>query len=323
MIPHAWALGAFGIPVILAIDGLLAVLVKRFARRHPLSPLSWLLFGTVAITVIDLCTGARLQQSSVLGYSPHTAARFTGIGNAAFAALAATAVLWAASHVAYAPRRSEAWLGAACVCAVVVFVDGAPVLGSDVGGILTFVPVFGLLFYVMAGRRVSLRSVITAGVATVLLLAAATGLDLLRPAESRSHLGRFVSSANGDDSTFSTTIGRKVSTNLRVLSGSFWKWVVPIIVIVLLYFLIVQRGWERDMPPRSPLRAGVIGALFAGMLGFAVNDSGTVVAAIVFVYLGPYITLLTLAREVSDAPSTAPPFIAERTPANRLAASSP
>ena len=42
--------------------------------------------------LVDVATGARLQMSSVLGYSPHTAGRYTGIGNTAFAVLAATAI---------------------------------------------------------------------------------------------------------------------------------------------------------------------------------------------------------------------------------------
>ena len=299
MIPNAWVLGPFGALVMLALDLAIVALARR-ARRHPLSPLSWILFATVAINVIDLCSGAALQQSSILGYSPHTAARFTGIGNAAFAALASTSILWAAIHVQYAPRRSEALIGAGLVCGVVLVVDGAPFLGSDVGGILTLVPVFGLLFFVMAGRALRVKPVLLAGVATLAALAAAAGLDYLRPADSRTHLGRLVAAMLGDDggsSTFMTTVSRKIATNIRVFTGSFWTWIVPIIAVVLLFFLVVQRGWERDIPRGTALRAGVVAALLCGLLGFAANDSGTVVTALVFVYLGPFVTLLALQRD--------------------------
>ena len=103
--------------------------------------------------------------------------------------------------------------------------------------------------------------------------------------------------ADGDgQSTLATTIGRKLTTNIRVFSGSFWTWIVPVIAIVLLFFLVLQRGWNRDLPPRSALRAGVVASLVAGLVGFAVNDSGTVVAALVFVFLGPFVTLLALER---------------------------
>ena len=297
MIPYAWNLGPFGGLVMIGIDVAIVKLARR-ARRHPLSALSWILFATAALNVIDLSTGAHLQQASVLGYSPHTAARFTGIGNAAFAALASTTILWAAIHVQYAPRRREALWGAGAFCAVVFFTDGAPMLGSDVGGILTLVPVFGLLLFVMSGRQLRPRIVAYAGLATGGVLAIATGLDLLRPASSRTHLGRLVTDIRtGGDNTFLTTVGRKLSTNIRVFSGSFWTWIVPVIAIVLLYFLVIQRGWEYDMPRGSALRAGVVAALLCGLLGFAVNDSGTVVTALVFVYMGPFITLLALRRD--------------------------
>ncbi len=299
MLPNAWLLGPFGALVMIALDLAIVALARR-ARRHPLSPLSWILFATVAINVIDLSSGAALQQSSILGYSPHTAARFTGIGNAAFAALASTSVLWSAIHVQYAPRTREALFGAGLVCGVVLVVDGAPFLGSDVGGILTLVPVFGLLLYVMSGRALRAKPVIFAGVATLTALAAAAGLDYQRPADSRTHLGRLVAAMLGDEpgsSTFMTTVSRKIATNIRVFTGSFWTWIVPIIAIVLLFFLVVQRGWERDIPRGTALRAGVVAALLCGLLGFAANDSGTVVTALVFVYLGPFVTLLALQRD--------------------------
>ena len=299
MIPHAWVLGPFGGPVMIAVDIVMVMLAQR-ARRHPLSPLSWILFATVAVNVVDVCSGAALQQSSILGYSPHTAARFTGIGNAAFAALASTCVLWSAIHVHYAPRRREALIGAALVCGVVLVADGAPFLGSDVGGILTLVPVFGLLLYVMSGRALRLQPILLAGVATVAALAVAAGLDYQRPAGARTHLGRLIAAMRGDDtgsSTFLTTLSRKLATNVRVFTGSFWTWIVPIIAIVLLFFLIVQHGWERDISRGTALRAGVVAALLCGLLGFAVNDSGSVVTALVFVYLGPFITLLALQRD--------------------------
>ncbi len=308
MIPHTWSLGVFGSPAIIVLD-LLLVRLALTRKRHVLSPLSWILFGTAALMVIDLCTGAHLQHSSVLGYSPHTAARFTGIGNAAFAALASTTVLWSAIHVEFSPRRREALLGAGAFCGVVFLADAAPMLGADVGGILTMVPVFGLLLFVLSGRRLNVRSLAIAGMATLVVLALATALDLTRPPESRTHLGRFVADiGTGGENTFITTISRKLATNVRVFTGSFWTWIVPVIAIVLLFFLVMQRGWDRELRHRDALRVGVVASLLCGLLGFAVNDSGTVVTALVFVFLGPLITLLALTRD--DVPTVVQPYVA-------------
>jgi hypothetical protein len=295
-IPGVAALGGGGIVVLVAIVVAIVALAGR-ARRHALSPLSWILAATVALLCLDVATGARLQTSSLLGYSLHTAARFTGLGNTAFATLAATTVLLGAIHVAYAPRRREAVLAVACLYAFVVVIDGAPNLGSDVGGILTLVPVFGLTLLVLSGRRITARALVIAGAVTVVALALATGIDLLRPASTRTHLGRLVTEIGTDGfGALTTTMSRKLAVNFRTYRSP-WSWTVVIIAVYMLYVLGWARGWRDLLPPRSALRAGIVGTLAAGLVGYAVNDSGVVVTAVVFVYLGPFLTLLALARE--------------------------
>jgi hypothetical protein len=91
-----------------------------------------------------------------------------------------------------------------------------------------------------------------------------------------------------------TIVQRKTATNLRVLRATIWAWMVPIITVFVLYLLVWQRRWAELLPPKSPRRAGAIAALAAGLLGFAVNDSGVIVTAMVFVYIGPFMTLLAL-----------------------------
>jgi hypothetical protein len=275
------------------VIALAIALVASLARRRPLAPLSWICGATIAVLVLDVATGARLQVSSVLGYSPHTAARYIGFGNTAFAVLTACAVVLGALHVHHAPRRREALVTVSALFVVVLVADVWPTLGADVGGVLTMVPVFGLMLVVMSGRRISVRTLAIAAVATVAVLALVTAADLLRPAEDRTHLGRFVADI-GDDGSFASTIQRKWSTNVRLLGRTIWTWMVPIAAGFMVYVLVVARGWQRLLPSGSALRAGVIGTLFAGILGWLVNDSGVVVSALVFVYIGPYLTLLAL-----------------------------
>jgi hypothetical protein len=304
-VPNASALGGTGIVLLLGIDALIVVVALR-ARRHPLSPLSWILAGTVALLSLDVATGARLQTSSLLGYSLHTAARFTGLGHTAFAALASTTVLLGAIHLRYAPRRREALVAVACLFAFVILIDGAPSLGSDVGGILTLVPVFGLTMVVLSGRRISRRALLVAGAVTFVALTVATGIDLLRPAATQTHLGRLVHDVARDGpSAFTTTVSRKLSVNFRSYKSP-WSWTIVILSLYMLYVLGWTRGWARLLPPRSPLRAGIVGALAIGLLGYAVNDSGVVVTALVFVYIGPFLTLLALDAERGEPELLAP-----------------
>jgi len=322
-VPDVAVLGAGAVPVLFAIDAAVAALALWAGRRRPLAPLAWVCGATVALLVADLATGGRLQTSSLLGYSYNTAARFTGLGNTAFGVLAATAVLAVALHVHHAPRRTEAMVSAACVLGLVAVADGAPALGSDVGGILTLVPVFALTLVALSGRRVSLRAVALAAAAGLALLAVATGIDLLRPPGSRTHLGALVARvADEGVEPLRTTVARKVSANLRSFR-SVWAWMVPIMGAYLLAVLAWARGWARLLPPRSALRAGLAGTLAAGVVGYTVNDSGVVVTALVLVYVGPFLTLLALHRgqpppQVVDtpAPATRPSPVAVRSMAS-------
>ncbi|MGH9156424.1 MAG: glycosyltransferase [Acidimicrobiales bacterium] len=317
-VPDVAVLGAAAVPLLFAIDIAIVSAATRF-RRRPLGPLAVIAGATVVLLVVDVATGARLQGSSLLGYSLHTAARFTGFGNTAFAVLGSTAILAAALHVHHAPRRREALVTAAGLMTVVAVADGAPSLGADVGGILTLVPVFALTLLALAGRRISPRTVASIAVATVLLLGLATGVDLLRPAGSRTHLGRLVSQvADRGWEPLTTTVSRKASVNFRTYRSP-WAWTVPIVAAYMLYVLAWARGWSRLLPPQSALRAAVVGVLATGLLGYAVNDSGIVVTALVFVYIGPFLTLLALAREREDRLLPAAVAVATRVSAGREA----
>jgi hypothetical protein len=294
-IPNAAAVPGLAVPLLVGVSAAIALVAGR-ARRHPLSPLSWILGLTMALLLVDVATGARLQTSSILGYSLHTAARFTGLGNTAFAVLAASAVLWGVAHLSYAPRRREALWAVAAVFAVVIVFDGAPSLGDDIGGILTLVPVLGLALFALSGRRVRLRTVVVAGLVTVLALGTATGVELLRPAESRTHVGQLATNVEHHGSgSLRTTIERKLQTNLRTYK-SVWLWLIVVIAVYLVFFFAWGDGWTWLVPRGSPLRIGVVATLAVGLLGNALNDSGAVVTALVFVYLGPFLTLLALER---------------------------
>jgi hypothetical protein len=299
-VPFAPALGEGGVAILVALDAAIVALALRHpvgARRHPLSPLAWVMGATVAVLVVDVATGARLQTASILGYSPHTAARFYGLGNSAFAVLAGTTVLVAALHLEQAPRRREALVAVAALFALVLVVDGAPTLGDDVGGILTLAPVFALALVALAGRRITWRTVAVAALATVAVLALAAGVELLRPPEARTHLGRVVADTIHGHGGLGTTIARKAEANLRVFRASVWAWVVPIVAAFVLGLLVWQLRVEDLLPPRSPRRIGVVAAVAAGVLGCAVNDSGIVVTALVLVFVAPFLTLLALSDD--------------------------
>jgi hypothetical protein len=296
-IPGITALGNLSILVVAALSIGLGVVATQF-RRHPLSPLTWLM-GLTAVTILaDASTGTRLHTSSILGWSLQSAGRFYGIPNTTFAVLAACTLLTAAAHVHYAPRRNEAIVAAGLALGLVAYVDGAPSLGNDVGGIITLVPIFGLALYALSGRRLSWRRVGIVGAVAAVVLVGFALLDERRPPSAQTHLGQFVASLRegGIGVAFETAL-RKQEANLKVLTHSVWSWIVPVGAAFMLYLLVWERRFTGLLPRRSPLYIGVVGAVVASIVGFITNDSGPVVTALFFVFIVPVLALSALAAD--------------------------
>lgn len=299
-IPGVEGWGIAGVALLPLIALVIAAAALIAGRHRPLAPLGWVAATTIVVLAADVASGANLQTSSLLGYSYHSAGRFTGFGNTAFAILAATTVLAGAIHVHHAPRRTEALVATGLLFVFVAVLDGSPALGSDVGGILTMVPVFGLTWLALAGRRLSWKTVGGAAALTTVALAIAVAFDVSRPAESRTHLGRLAAQIGSDGlEPLLEIVARKGAANLRTW-GSPWVWGLAVLGIGLLTVLVVDRDWHRILPSTSAsaLRAGVAGTLAAGVVGYAVNDSGVVVAALILVYLGPFMTLVALDKPI-------------------------
>lgn len=215
----------------------------------------------------------------------------------------------AGAFVTWTPRRSEGLLVAGCIMAVTVWVVAHPALGADVGGVLTLIPVYGIVFASWLGIRLSLRNAV---IGAVLVGVAFGGLALaFSLSGSETHLTSFLS---GDWDAAWSTIRRKLETNWRVLRITTWSWMVPIIVAFLVAALF-PRGDSRIRLGRSGLRATFLGILAVGVLGAALNDSGVVITAMSLIYVGTFLILILERRPFAEAdviePGHAPVTAAE------------
>lgn len=288
------------VPVLIAVD-LLAVAIVSWLVAEPLDRLMVLALATVAVMVIDLVLGGRLLFNALFGNDPIVAGRFAGLGNIAFAILGGSTIVAAALLV---HRWSDrAWIIPAVVLlfAITVIADGAPQLGSDVGGVLALVPAMAVTLLLLTGRRPSLRMVAVSVVGGIVVLAVFLAIDLARPFDEQTHLGRFYTDVRDRGATvFIDTIERKGRANLRVFTSTIWTFLVPPALGVIVYLLRRPHGsWGRLAAEYPKLRAGLIGALVLGVLGFAVNDSGIVVPAMILSFLVPLalLTHLEMGRE--------------------------
>ena len=284
-----------GAATVLAI-GLGAVAGR--SSRSPLSALAGITGLTVAVIVVDCWTGTRLHLSSWLGYSLHNAGRFYGLPNTTFAVLGACTLLLAGVIVHHSPRRTEAIWKVGCLFVLVVVSAGLPMLGADVGSLVTLVPVFALTLLALSGRRIRLRNLVLAGLAMAALVTAAAALDLARPEDQRTHLGRFAAEVRDDGaSAFLDTFTRKQEANIRLAQGSQWSRMVPVALVFLVVPLAWQRRYRDLLPAGSGLRIAFWAVVAATALGFASNDSGPIVIALFMAHLPPFVYLLMAAED--------------------------
>jgi hypothetical protein len=288
----------FFVATLIAID-ICVVTAVSFFLKDPLERLLAITGATLLLFVVDLSLLGALQLNAVWGNDPINAGRFTGLGNIAFAILGSCSLMTGALLVHRYPQDRRMFVAVAALFAIAVVVDGAPSLGSDVGGVLALVPALGITYMLLLGKRPQVRTVLVAGTAAVLVVGVFLLLDFARPAEDRTHLARLVEDirARGFDA-FGEAVGRKVRTNLRVFRSTIWTYLVPPALGIIAWLLLRPSGRWHQLAVRYPkLRAGLIGGLLLGVLGFLINDSGIVVPAMVLSFLAPMSLLLHLVLE--------------------------
>ncbi|HZP30343.1 MAG TPA: hypothetical protein VFC99_15420 [Acidimicrobiia bacterium] len=289
---------------------LFAAVCRVAGRRNPVDPLLVALAVVVVVHVVDLLTGSHLEFNAVFGYSPTVGIRFSGLGNLAYAQLAASAVILAG----LLPWRLGHERGvriAIAMLAVVLVLIVSPIWGEDFGGTLAATPAFALLAWMLVGRRVTVRTVI--GLAGLLVAAglAAGFIDLLRPADQRTHVGRFFEKVGNEGwSGFVTVLHRKGTENVDTLGTTGWLFVVAVVVALAVFL------WRR--PPRRlaslvravpTLRASAVGFAIAAGLGYALNDSGIAIPGLMLTIAAAALAYLTSVEpsDLRGRPSPAVP----------------
>lgn len=273
----------------------IAVLAGRRSRSWPTrirARLGALATMTLLVFVLDGVTGAALQLNSPLGYNPLVAGRFVGFGNIAFAVYAVAGVLLA-TFVAHGRRRAVALGGLAAVAVPVVVLDGSPAWGADFGGVLTLIPTFAMLGFLLARARITWARIAlaTAGGAAVAL--AISWLDYLRPPGARSHFGRFMGSMM--DGAALQTVHRKLLASLDLLVTGPHTVLAAVLVLVGIGLLIRPPPALRRVYGTWPVaRTALMSVVVLAGFGFATNDSGIAIPTVMGLVVLPTVIALSV-----------------------------
>lgn len=272
---------AFGFLAATAV-AIVAVALAGPWRRNRLAPAVIVATATAVAILGDLVTGSRGQITNLIGYSPIVGGRYYGLPALSFAVLATYSLILAGLLAGAFPERPRRALAAvAGVGVVTVAIAGAPMFGAKFGSILTLVPAFGLLLILVSGRRLSLGRAALIAVATGVVALGIGVADALRPAQSQTHLGRFVAALlGGGPGSVSDVIHRKADANLGVFVQAPYAIVVPALLVLLAYAVVRGPGGLGPAIGRVPgLREGLLAVIAALAVGLLVNDSGAAIPA--------------------------------------------
>jgi hypothetical protein len=268
--------------LVLLLSPALAGLTLMFLRGYRALAVASAL--TVLAYAVDVIAGSPLTSLSLLGPNPGLGVRFYGIGNELEALLAVLVVAGTGAVLTgFAPQlsRRSAAVTFAATGLLAAFVFAAGRFGADVGAAIVF-PVGAVVAAVaIAGRRkrTALLAVVAAPFAVLALLAV---IDLLSGANA--HLTRSVLDAGG--------LGDLADVAQRRLQLSAHSFARPVLLALLPLVLLAAvlaylrrdllRAWLEGVPA---MRAGLLGALAATVVGTLANDSGALLLEIGTAYL--------------------------------------
>jgi hypothetical protein len=260
--------------------GLAALTLVLFGGYRALAVASAL---TVLACAVDTIAGSPLTALSLMGPNPGLGVRFYGIGNELEAPLTVLVIAGTGAALTgfaprLAPRPSAAAFLAVGVCAAFVFAAGR--FGADVGAAIV-IPLGAASAAAAIAARRRRTALLVVAVPFVALALLALG-DLITGANA--HLTRSVLDAGGLGD-----LGDVAERRLRLSAHSLLRpltFVFMPLVVLLVALAAVRRDRLRAwLEGRPALRAGLIGAAVATLVGALANDSGALVLEIGAVYL--------------------------------------
>jgi hypothetical protein len=294
-----------------------AVAVLGPWRRRVYGPPGAVAGATVGVLTVDVLTGSNLQHSSLLGLSPLVAGRFYGLGNIPFSIWAACALVLCGAVAQWlldtGRSRRLAVVSVVGIGGLAVVVTGTA--GADFGGMLALGPAVAVLAFAVGAWRVSVIRVVAAAVLSVVVVAVVSVLDWRGPPTERSHLGEFVQ--NVVDGEAVAIVVRKADAAISTLARGPYGWLA---VVALVAVVLVLRDPRRmraegvlDAFARWPLlRPTIWSCVTVAIVGFAVNDSGIIIPALVLTVGIPLVVAavaesrLRSSREAAEPPPYEP-----------------
>jgi hypothetical protein len=285
-------------------------------RRKVYGPPGFIAGVTAAVLAIDVASAGSLQHTTLLGLSPLVGGRFYGFSNISFALFAAAVIVAAGAlgqwlHDLGMPQRAVT--GAVAISGLLaIAVTGSTAAGANFGGTLSLVPGVALVVLAVAGARITIARLAVAGLGAVVIITLVAWLDWLRPVDTRTHFGQFF--ADVMDGETVRVVFRKASASLGTLvRAPYYGVSVPLAYMVISWFARGPGvpGVRRAYSAWPLLRHVIWAGLLTGAAGFAFNDSGIVIPALLLTLGIPLVVTAVAHAQVTEAEPPGSPALAQ------------
>ncbi|HEY7177076.1 MAG TPA: hypothetical protein VH442_19350, partial [Micromonosporaceae bacterium] len=290
-------------------------------RRGALGPLAAAAAVGAGVIGIDVITGSHLQLNGVVGYSPAAGSRYAGMGPSGLGAFIAGVLLGAACAAQRIKARRWRPAVVAAIVAVGVIIVGSPYLGADAGGALALTAAGCLAAAIAGGGWLTFTRLAWAALAGLAVLVGFAVLDVRRPVQDRSSVGRFITQfhdGTAGSAVHLTGVDDVVSSASNMIS-------VLVIVAIVYNLAVLVRPWGglmRLFGLYPAVRGALTGVAIASVLAGLIDGVGFITAGGAAAMVLPLVTLAALRvldhaddRTVADlitpdaptSPPTSPP----------------
>ncbi|QZY57007.1 hypothetical protein [Crassaminicella profunda] len=277
---------------------ILITYITKKVSKHTLDSLFILSFITTTGLLLDICMGANLMKSSLLGYDPIIGARYYGIGNEYMGVLIGSTLV-CATIIMDRFKLNKLW--SILIFGGTILIIGFPKLGANVGGTMTAVAAFTFVSLRLYNVKIKLKQLILIGICIVFVVAFMAFIDI-KLIKSQSHLAGAVQQIlQGGPSAIFLILKRKIAMNLRLIGVTIWSKVLMSAILILATLFYRPVGTLYKLTNLYPnLSIGWSGIVMACVVAFFVNDSGVVAAATGIIFLAMsilYLTFFTIKEE--------------------------
>jgi hypothetical protein len=237
---------------------------------------------------IDVIAGSPLTSLSLLGPNPGLGVRFYGIGNELEALLGVLVIAGTGAGLAgfasrTSPRRCAAAFLAIGLIFALIFAAGS--FGADVGAAIVL-PVGAVVAAAAIGAR-SRRTALLVIAAPLAVLGLIALADLVSGANA--HLTRSVLDAGGL-SDLADVAQRRLQLSAHSFGRPIVLFFLPVIAALAVFAVLRRNRLQALLGNLPAMRAGLLGAVAATVVGTLANDSGALLLEIGSAYLLVFVT---------------------------------